>query len=244
MDTLKDVISDIRVFLYGGVVRLPLVLAGTLLIIGLCTANYAILFFLVGFLMVVPLVSAILDFLIKGLLAFLPDAVTSIFMSSAADICKLVIPFSSSLKNVTEVREEIIVITNWVAMVSFFIGYLLHNALQLYKRDTPNNTITVSSNAKDVTDKVNSRKTQALISIFSILVVGLAVLGLRIYSGCDSVAGMLLTIGGFGVGGYYWYYLLSEVGQDRLSDLFGIANRLLPPSAITNSPIACVPVPV
>jgi hypothetical protein len=28
-----------------------------------------------------------------------------------------------------------------------------------------------------------------------------------------------------------------------LSDVFGIANRLLPPSAITNAPIACVPIP-
>jgi len=45
------------------------------------------------------------------------------------------------------------------------------------------------------------------------------------------------------VSGYYWYSMLSGIGQDRLSDLFGIANRLLPPSAITNGPVACIPDP-
>jgi fumarylacetoacetase len=31
--------------------------------------------------------------------------------------------------------------------------------------------------------------------------------------------------------------------RNRLSDIFGIANRLLSPSAIENGPIACVPIP-
>jgi hypothetical protein len=54
---------------------------------------------------------------------------------------------------------------------------------------------------------------------------------------------MILTTIGFIFMGHGWYKALSKVGQDRLSDLFGIANRLLPPSAINNAPIACVPVP-
>jgi hypothetical protein len=36
---------------------------------------------------------------------------------------------------------------------------------------------------------------------------------------------------------------MSACGKDMLSDLFGIANRLLSPTAIQNKPIACVPIP-
>jgi hypothetical protein len=54
---------------------------------------------------------------------------------------------------------------------------------------------------------------------------------------------MIVTILLFGYIGRSWYRLLASVGEDRLSDLFGIANRLLPPSAIENKPIACVPIP-
>jgi hypothetical protein len=61
--------------------------------------------------------------------------------------------------------------------------------------------------------------------------------------GCEKWIGALLTAAGFGTAGYYWYDLLSKVGQGRLSDIFGIANRLLAPSAIQNGPIACVPIP-
>jgi hypothetical protein len=41
--------------------------------------------------------------------------------------------------------------------------------------------------------------------------------------------------------GVSWYYALSSVGEDRLSDLFGIANRLLLPKVFRNGPIACLP---
>ena len=59
---LRDIISDIRVFLYGGIATLPLTIAGTLSILGLFTANYAILFFLLGFLILTPLSASIINF--------------------------------------------------------------------------------------------------------------------------------------------------------------------------------------
>ena len=52
LDTLKGIISDLHVFLYGGFRSLPLVMGGTMLILGLFTANYAILFLLLGFLLI------------------------------------------------------------------------------------------------------------------------------------------------------------------------------------------------
>ena len=61
MESLKSIVSDIRVFLYGGIVTLPLTIAGTMMILGLFTANYAILFFLLGFLVLTPFAAAVLN---------------------------------------------------------------------------------------------------------------------------------------------------------------------------------------
>jgi hypothetical protein len=240
MDSLKDIISDIRVFLYGGILTLPLTIAGTLSILGLFTANYAILFFLVGFLILTPLSSTVLNFALGSLFegkSFNP------FKARTSDVCKLVIPYST-LKAPVGISEENVVSSSWVAMVSFFIGYIFTNALQLYNRESEDTTITVTTtSASDLDKMVTNRKSQAIIAMASTVVFALIVLGFRYYTGCESITGMILTSFIFVFGGHGWYKALSKVGQDRLSDLFGIANRLLTPGAINNGPIACVPIP-
>jgi hypothetical protein len=129
-------------------------------------------------------------------------------------------------------------------MIAFFIGYIFTNGIELYNRESTETTINVKSDSESDTEtKVNKRKSQALIAMASIVIFALIAIGYRYYSGCESMLGMILTTALFIYGGHGWYKLLSKVGQDRLSDVFGIANRLLPPSAITNAPIACVPIP-
>lgn len=246
MDSLKGIISDVHTFLYGGMTTLPLTIAGTMLILGLFTANYAILFFLIGYLIGVPIVSALLNFLVS--LIFTPGVKYNIFgylfgnpfEGLDSDICKVV---QSPGKNTTSGKQIIQFASPWLSMVTFFLGYLLTNALKLYSMTTIDGSITVKSEGSNITNKVSNRKTQAIIALASIAVFTLAVMAFRMSSSCDSGLSTILGVGAFGTAGYYWYQLLSLVGQDRLSDLFGIANRLLPPSAIENKPIACVPIP-
>jgi hypothetical protein len=239
MESLKGIIGDIRTFLYGGVLTLPLTIAGTMSILGLFTANYAMLFFLVGYLILAPLGATIFNFTLNTLFAgksFNP------FKARTTDVCRLVIPFTT-LPNPVGSSDETVISSSWVAMISFFIGYIFTNAIQLYSREAPDTTITVdSSSAPDLSSKVVTRKSQAIVAMISVIVFGLIVLGFRYYTGCESITGMILTSFLFVFFGYGWYKALSSVGQDRLSDLFGIANRLLPPSAISNGPIACVPI--
>jgi hypothetical protein len=141
-------------------------------------------------------------------------------------------------------QDTSVISTNWTAMVAFFVGYIFTNGLELYNRETIDTTINVtSSSASDLNTMVTNRKSQAIIAMISVIVFALIVFGFRFYTGCESTLGMILTTIGFIFMGHGWYKALSRVGQDRLSDLFGIANRLLPPSAINNAPIACVPVP-
>jgi hypothetical protein len=130
-------------------------------------------------------------------------------------------------------------------MITFFIGYIFTNGLELYNREAEDTIINVTSSAaSDISTMTSNRKSQAIVAMISTIVFGLIVLGFRFYTGCESTLGMVLTTIIFVFTGHGWYKALSSVGQDRLSDLFGIANRLLPPSAINNAPIACIPVAV
>ena len=241
MDSLKGIISDIRIFLYGGILTLPLTIAGTLSILGLFTANYAMLFFLVGYLLITPTVAYGLN---KGLDAIFSGRSWNPFKATFGDVCKVVIPFSK-LPIGSGTADTTVISSSWVAMVAFFIGYIFTNGIELYNREAPADTLTVTStSASDLDKKVTNRKTQAIIAMISTLVFALIALGFRYYSGCESMLGMILTTFAFIWVGHGWYKALSAIGEDRLSDLFGIASRLLPPSAINNAPIACIPVAV
>jgi len=230
MDSLQSIISDIRVFLYGGIRTLPLTIAGTMIILGLFTANYAMIFFLLGYLILAPLLAAGLNL---GSAFLLEMFKITMFTVKAADVCNIVVPYMT-MKNMEESKNQIIVISMWSAMMSFFFGYIIGNAVELFTFE--------SAETDDSDHKQSNRKFQAMIAFFSIVVVTVGIMGYRMYTGCESVWATVLTSLLFGAGGYGWYLFLGAVGQNRLSDLFGIANRLLSPSAIENAPVACVPV--
>jgi hypothetical protein len=230
MDTLNDVVSDIRIFLYGGMTTLPLTIAGTMLLLGLFTANYAMMFFLLGYLLLSPLSAVILNILLPPNTPF-PDVPSR---------CQLAYHNQKASSSVTTSKEPIT--TTWMSMVSFFLGYMVNNASQLISRESPDESLLVTSDGAIINKKILNRKSQALMSLISIIVFTIVVIYFRYSTGCDSFLGIILTLALSGTTGFAWYYTLSLIGQDRLSDLFGIANRLLPPSAIQNQPIACIPV--
>jgi hypothetical protein len=61
-DTLLALVDDFKVFIMTGIQTLPLSIAGTLIVLGFGTANYSMLFFLVGMLLVAPLVPFLINF--------------------------------------------------------------------------------------------------------------------------------------------------------------------------------------
>lgn len=244
MDTLQAIVSDIRVFFYSGVTTLPLSLGGTMLLLGLFTANYAMLFFLVGYLIGVPFVN--------GLLNLLVDIVPDFFRTKTADVCSIVSPFSSGSSSSTSSTSSSSssstpsyhIVSQWMAMVVFFISYFIRNAVALMMRaPEPTGAIEVTeAQVKEIERKASYRKTQAVVSLLSIVIVASIFLILRIRTGCESVVGTILGIILYGIAGYGWYEALRSISQDRLADLFGIANRLLSPGAIANGPVVCLPV--
>lgn len=230
MDTLQGVISDLRVFLYAGFQSLPLCVAGTFLIIGLFTSNYAMLFFLAGFLIAVPILHFGLDLLLRLILP-------TDWVHTTSDVCRIIVPFTNTASATTSQ-----VTSQWMAMMLFFIGYMIRNGGKLMTRE-PEPTAGVELTETQVMEldrKASYRKAQAFVSLLTLVIVAAVLLIVRYRTGCESILGGIVSLG-FGVGGYYWYELLSAVGQDRLSDLFGVANRLLPPDAIVNGPVMCFP---
>ncbi len=236
MNSLRDLITDIRIFLYGGLRTLPLTIGGIMLVLGLMTANYAILFFLVGFLIFIPAISFVINLLagFTGLDRF--------FNISQTEICQTIIPFITKSENSIKSEISTTFSSLWVSLMSFFFGYIISNGVSLYSRPVYNNEISITDDP--ITAGVANRTSQALIAIITTVFVFLAVMGYRYYTGCETKMGMLISILIYGSLGNVWFKLLSKVGQDRLSDLFGIANRLLPETAIQNSPIACIPIKV
>jgi hypothetical protein len=55
-----------------------------------------------------------------------------------------------------------------------------------------------------------------------------------IFSGLFGMILLLLAGGG-------WYRALASQTEGRLSDVFGIANRILKPMAMQDEPLACLP---
>jgi hypothetical protein len=198
-----------------------------MVILGLFTANYAMMFFLVGFIIAIPILSKLLNLGADALvLAFDLD----MFKTKSSDICNVVIPYST-IANPSKVENQNVLCTTSFAMTCFFLGYILTNAVELYKR-APNP-------GADQT-KVSNRTSQAVLSIASIVVFAFIVIGFRKYAGCEPTVGLILGTPLFGTLGYVWYTILSAISDGRLADLFGISNRILPASATNEDrPVAC-----
>lgn len=238
-DRLLDILKDMQVFVYGSIANLPLCIGATMLLFGLFTCNYAMLFFLVGFLIAAPLVATAGNKLAEWLK--LND-----FQIPTKDVCGISTEFKTTPSSTG--ANEYVIISNWFAMMLFFCGYILMNAIQMVIR--PEEVDNKIDSGKSQTGKLLNRTTQAYTSI---VIISLLIIALCIYrynSSCESFAqnswlgGIILIVLGaiYISSGVGWYYLLSQMGEDRLSDLFGIANRLLPPGAFQKEPMACLPV--
>jgi hypothetical protein len=251
---LFTIATDIQYFLVTGLKTLPLTIGGTLLIIGLTVANYSMLFFLVGYLLAVPVIA----FLFNVLMSMIknddnPDWLKSIWPILYSGKDKTVCNVVGGVDGITKTDGFDNTVSYWVAMTGFLLGYLITNAMTLYRKETlyppvnvdPNTTTEEQAKAqaaaKDRADAgAANRKSQTLMAIIILSLLICIIVYMRLWDGCDGFFSLLVgaAFGGIGVS---WYNMLAKVGDDRLSDLFGIANRLMIPEAMFNAPYACLP---
>ena len=238
---LLTFIGDIRSFLWGGYQTLPLTIAGALFILGIMTANWAMLFFLIGYLVAVPILVSLTNMCVE---AVFPDSWVASFRVSRNDLCRLVIPFAGEGGDST----ELVLFDKWLAMIAFLVGYLLTNAVELYKAPPKLGPAATTEEKAAAEAAAAPRRSRAMVSMFTIVMVAVVILALRLIKtggcvaeGAAGVISVLLTLGVFASLGGSWFLMIGGTNQNMLSDLFGIANRLLTPAAMEMSPVACLP---
>ena len=244
-DTLINIIKDVQQLIREGIQTLPVSIGATMIVIGLFTANYAMLFFLIGFLMITPGIAWLLNTFVAPL-----SEISEKFKIKQNDLCNINFKLLSDITQTDSDKK--IIISEWLAMSLFFFGYMIMNAVKLISKDPNEDPVSSESGSPDnnFAGMVSTRKTQAIVSIVSVLIVFCGIVYYRLSAGCESFKTDLLSIlvgviacGSFFGLGFLWYYALSSVAEDRLSDLFGIANRLVSSSALVNGPIVCTPPP-
>jgi len=229
---LFTIASDLRYFLLTGLETLPLTLGGTLLLIGLFSANYPMIFFLVGYLVVVPLITLILNVIGSGLGIATPYTLGG----KDDDVCNVITRYGAS----DRVKNDMLV-SNWMTMVSFFVGYVFMNGYSLYNYELPKQPSLNDKNSQaHLAEQLGRRKAYTMTSMILTIVLFIGIILYRWYYTCDGIASILFGIAFAGLGSL-WYIWLANVADDRFSDLFGIANRLLQASALVNMPYACLP---
>lgn len=242
MDTVKpsiaSVIGDIRAFLFAGFQTFPFTMAGTMLILGLMTANYAMLFFLVGMLLIVPI--AVLIF--NGAVEFAGMSLVgsmSWFDAADRDICRMIIPFGERATG----GRTALPATNWTAMTAFFVGYMLTNAAKIYGMETVVPPGATDTEKARIQAGEGRRRAHTVVAMVATAMLAAIFFGTRLFrTECESTLGMVLTVGAFGALGAGWYFALAQTANGRIADVFGIANRILAPQALVNRPVACLPV--
>jgi hypothetical protein len=231
---LFSIVSDIKVFLYNGFQTLPLTMGGTLLLLGLFTANYAALFFLVGFLVLTPLLTKLLNAI----------PIYDSWKKHVSTVCSLVPPFPTEMgsrnSNVSPAaKPEHYLISYWLSMGLFMFGYLFSNAYALYVMPPQSIPDADAKTTASLNEKAMYRKSQMIISFVMLSIISLMFIGVRINSGCDGIVGAAIGLLFVGLG-ISWFSILSQGTNARLSDLFGIANRLMSPKSM-DDPTICLP---
>lgn len=117
----------------------------------------------------------------------------------------------------------------WVSTSSFFVAYILMNAVNLYLQKPTSNRNAIGA---------QQRQGMGLISIIAASVLFVFLLVSRLTTNCETLAGVLsgLVLGG-GIG-VAWWYILKACGADFYPDIHGVMLGTKPGFLRTN-PMAC-----
>lgn len=119
----------------------------------------------------------------------------------------------------------------WMAQIVFFFSFLISSASFIYTKKPEDNA---------EKEKVERRQAQALTSLILSAGALLAFVGLRkTFVGCETWAGIAVAFLTMGTVGYGWYFL-ARACSARDADIFGIVQKILPPSARDPPPMTCV----
>jgi len=227
MFSASSVATGIRVtqnFISQGFRSLPVLLASTVFFLGLVQGNFNFLFFFVGFAILTPTLSLVTNILFEFLFMYfnVPKSLWTV-----PNPC----PLSSASFDST--GAACVVPSFWYPMSIFFFMYVLFNGIDLFNRPAVPNASKVA---------VTVRQTQTMMSMILVSILIILVTIVRYISGCETALGMIVGLGIGSLTAYLWYSFVRACGLGRISDIFGISNRILPyQTNQDDNPTVCVP---
>lgn len=217
------VLESVRQMILYAFMSLPLMLITFLGFMSLALGNVGMIILFLGHIFIVPLATYILHMAS----VILPESVSSIQLKfvPSKDICNFIPNYPSTSSSINAFPSF------WVAHFLFFMGYFLQNA---------QNLIVKSAESGAPKERVQLRQSQGRIAMTIGIFATLAILYARYkLTGCETILGMVvaaLVMVPIGVG---WYQMATLAGA-RDGDIFGIAGRIMPLSALAPPPMTCL----
>ena len=229
---VNDMICGARNMVQQGFRSLPVILATTVLILGMTQGNVNFLFFFVGMFLVAPTGTLIMNRIWELLVTYVPGFKSInpgfyIVKDASAAQCAVFTTDPSTIQNMIGVPSY------WMTMTAFFFTYIFVNGLKLYN---------MKASEKAPKHAVEARKSQAAMCMAIIVLVAVIVTIFRYGTSCETALGVLASWGLGGGLAYGWYSFMRACGLGRLDDIFGIANRILPLQSYEDkNPTVCAP---
>ena len=233
---LGDLVCNIRSMVSQSFRSLPVLLAGSIFVLGLAQGNFNLLFFFTGMFILTPLATVLLNVIVQLIFGIWPlSNISDIFWQSEfanAEQCTL---FSTPIQG-QEFKAPTsgnVVPSYWSTIMAFFFTYLYFNAADLYgKQSEPNAPQRY----------IIARQSQSFISMIVVVITGVLFTFFRYTTSCDTGLGILVSWALGGSLAFGWYEFMKSCGLGRLDDLFGINNQLLPHQSYEDEdPKVCVP---
>ncbi len=236
MGSFYEALITLKDFIYVGYLKFPMIITGTLMILGLAQVNTAYLFLTLGIFTLF-----FCTFLLQLLFSFL----------AAKETFKpwLTVPTSESCSLLDEAATKLFATPSttrpdplkglslttpsyYMSFILFFFSYIFFNGLHLYNKDP-------APNAQTDPDSVRNRKYQAMMGMILAAagLIAFIVIRLKLFS-CETALGVIFSLPAAYLA-YVWYNILVDCGEDRMSDMFGILGRMLPASMDSNQSYAC-----
>ena len=198
---MRNTIDTIQRSLYTLFNLLPIVVMSTLLTVGFGLGNYGMITILLG-----QFTVSVTVFLIR------------LFSTNEGQLYSL-FPGETS-KQFPSI---------WMANISFFFGCLFSSAYSVYTR-TPTNAETSDSDAT-INSKVKNRKSRTMMIMVAGALLGVFLLGYRMWAeglGISSLLGSLLGVGIGAIGVVAWATIIKQpnFGTNNM-DIFGISQQLI-----------------
>ena len=229
-------IGGLKEYMYRGIQQLPIVLAATSLLFTITTGSIAHANLAIGLIFIMPLFTWVSHLFYGAVFKkFYPAEI--FWRQSGSDTCNIIQSMEKRMVSYLDERKPSQPIPSyWLMSISFFIGYVLSNAVD--SLNTPS-----EPNANSV--QLEKRNSQAIYCIITTTVISILLLGLRfrMTRGCEGsgfigIGCSMLSASVAAVIGYYIYFISRKCGA-RASDLLGVLSQILPASSYSVNPIVC-----